>query len=61
MKDDISSAVHAENRRLASIMLTEIVVFNRQMGANEARTLRLLEIHNHVIQQAVSEHHADVI
>jgi adenylate cyclase len=61
MKKDSNSAVHTENRRLAAIMFTDIVGFSRQMGANEARTLRLLEIHNHVIQQAVADHHGHVI
>jgi len=45
--------VHAETRRLAAIMFTDIVGFSRQMGANEARMLRLLDLHNQVIQQAV--------
>lgn len=61
MKDDTSSVVHAETRRLAAIMFTDIVGFSRQMGSNEARTLRLLEIHNQMIQQAVAEHHGMVI
>jgi TolB-like protein/class 3 adenylate cyclase/Tfp pilus assembly protein PilF len=61
MKDDTDSAGHAETRRLAAIMFTDIVGFSRQMGDNEARTLRLLEVHNHVIQQAVAEHHGHVI
>jgi len=43
MKDDTSNAVHPETRRLAAIMFTDIVGFSRQMGSNEARTLRLLE------------------
>src|SRR5882672_6407315 len=51
----------AETRKLAAIMFTDIVGFSRQMGSNEARTLRLLETHNHVIQQAVTEHHGTVI
>jgi len=42
-------------------MFTDIVGFSRQMGANEARMLRLLEIHNQIIQQAVAEHHGHVI
>jgi class 3 adenylate cyclase len=46
MKDDTSSTVQAETRRLAAIMFTDIVGFSRQMGSNEARTLRLLEVHN---------------
>ncbi len=48
-------------RRLAAIMFADIVGFSRQMGANEARTLRLLEAHNQVIQQSVAEHHGHVI
>src|SRR5437870_6767035 len=61
MKDDTSTAVHTEKRRLAAIMFTDIVGFSRQMGANEARTLRLLKAHNQVIQQSVAEHHGHVI
>jgi adenylate cyclase len=53
--------VHAETRRLAAIMFTDIVGFSRQMGANEARMLRLLEVHNQVIQQAVAAHHGHII
>jgi class 3 adenylate cyclase len=40
----------AETRRLAAIMFTDMVGFSRQMGADEARMLRLLEIHNQLIQ-----------
>jgi adenylate cyclase len=61
MKDDSNSTVQAETRRLAAIMFTDIVGFSRQMGADEARTLRLLEVHNRVIQQAAAEHHGTVI
>jgi len=61
MKDDTNSTAHAETRRLAAIMFTDIVGFSRQMGNNEARTLRLLEVHNQLIQQAVAEHHGTVI
>jgi adenylate cyclase len=61
MKDNTSSVVHAENRRLAAIMFTDIVGFSRQMGSNKTRTLRLLETHNRLIQQAVAEHHGTVI
>lgn len=50
MKDASSSAPHAEQRRLAAIMFTDIVGFSRQMGADEARMLRLLDVHNQVIQ-----------
>jgi len=51
----------AETRKLVAIMFTDIVGFSRQMGSNETRTLRLLEVHNHVIQQSVTEHHGTVI
>jgi TolB-like protein/class 3 adenylate cyclase/cytochrome c-type biogenesis protein CcmH/NrfG len=61
MKDDTDSAVPTETRRLAAIMFTDIVGFSRQMGSNEARTLRLLETHNRIIQQAVAAHHGAVI
>ena len=44
-------------RKLAAIMFTDIAGFSRQMSSNEARMLRLLEVHNHVIQHAVAEHH----
>jgi adenylate cyclase len=61
MKDDSGSAVQAETRRLAAIMFTDIVGFSRQMGSNEARTLRLLDIHNQIIRHAVAEYHGTVI
>src|SRR5262245_45373608 len=50
-----------ETRRLAAIMFTDIVGFSHQMGANETRMLRLLEIHNHLLRQAVTEHQGHVI
>jgi class 3 adenylate cyclase len=40
----------AETRKLDAIMFTDMVGFSRQMGANEARTLRLLEVHNQLMQ-----------
>src|ERR1700756_5646296 len=61
MSESLPEAAPAETRRLAAIMFTDIVGFSRQMGANEARTLRLLEVHNQIIQQAVTEHHGTVI
>ena len=61
MKDDPSSTVHAKNRRLAAIMFTDIVGFSRLMGADEARTLRLLDVHNAIIRHAVAEQHGAVI
>jgi TolB-like protein/class 3 adenylate cyclase/Flp pilus assembly protein TadD len=61
MKDSTSSTIQTETRRLAAIMFTDIVGFSRQMGADEARTLRLLDVHNHLIQEAVAAHHGHVI
>src|SRR5215471_9862861 len=61
MKETTSSTVSTETRRLAAIMFTDIVGFSRQMGADEARTMRLLHVHNHLIQQMVSDHHGHVI
>ncbi|HEV8714894.1 MAG TPA: adenylate/guanylate cyclase domain-containing protein [Candidatus Binatia bacterium] len=61
MKDDTSSTVATESRRLAAIMFTDIVGFSRQMGRNEVRTLRLLGVHNRIIKQTVTEHHGTVI
>jgi adenylate cyclase len=42
-------------------MFTDIVGFSRQMGADEGRMLRLLEVHNQIVQQSVTEHHGHVI
>ncbi len=61
MKEEVNSAVPVENRRLAAIMFTDIVGFSRQMGTDEARTMRLLAVHNQVIQQAVTAHKGTVI
>ena len=61
MSRDSSPPPAAETRKLAAIMFTDIVGFSRQMGTDEASTLRLLNVHNQVIQQAVAEHHGTVI
>src|SRR3989454_2349360 len=61
MKEETNSTAPAEKRRLAAIMFTDIVDFSRQMGSNEARTLRLLDTHNQIIQHAVAAHHGTVI
>jgi len=50
-----------ETRKLAAIMFTDMVGFSRQMGADEARTLRLLTAHNQIVQQAVAEYSGLVI
>ena len=42
-------------------MFTDMVGFSRQMGSHKAHTLRLLEVHNQIIQHAVAEHHGSVI
>ncbi len=42
-------------------MFTDIVGFSRQMGSNEARMLRVLAVHNEIIQRAVADHHGHVI
>lgn len=59
--EDYSSSTTSGTRKLAAIMFTDIVGFSRQMGADEARMLRLLEVHNQLIQQAVTVHHGHVI
>jgi len=53
--------VTAETRKLAAIMFTDIVGFSRQMGADEARMLRVLGVHSQIIRQSVAEHHGHVI
>ena len=55
-----TSSVNGE-RKLAAIMFTDIVGFSRQMGSDEPRMLRLLEIHNQHIQHAVTDHHGSVV
>jgi len=51
----------AETRKLAAIMFTDMVGFSRQMGADEARMLGVLAVHNQLIQHAIAEHHGHVI
>jgi adenylate cyclase len=51
----------AETRKLAAIMFTDIVGFSRQMGADETRMLRVLAVHNQLIEQVVTETHGHVI
>ncbi len=61
MSEEPSQTATAETRKLAAIMFTDIVGFSRQMGADEARMLRMLAVHNQIIEQAVAEHHGYVI
>jgi len=56
-----NSPGQAETRKLAAIMFTDIVGFSRQMGADKTRTLRLLAVHNQVLEQAIATHHGHVI
>ena len=42
-------------------MFTDMVGFSHQMGANEARMLRLLDVHNQLIRHTVAEHHGVII
>jgi adenylate cyclase len=61
MSGDSPQPAATETRKLAAIMFTDIVGFSRQMGEDEARMLRLLEVHNQLIQHAVTAHHGTVI
>jgi class 3 adenylate cyclase len=61
MSGDSPPPAAAETRKLAAIMFTDIVGFSCQMGTDEARMLRLLNVHNQIIQQAVTDHHGTVI
>jgi adenylate cyclase len=61
MPEDSTNAVRGETRRLAAIMFTDIVGFSRQMGADEARMLRLLDLHHHIVQHAVEEHQGQIV
>jgi hypothetical protein len=51
MSQNIGNMAQAETRKLAAIMFTDIVGFSHQMGSDEARMLRLLEVHNQIIQK----------
>jgi len=61
MSREPSQTAATETRKLAAIMFTDMVGFSRQMGADETRMLRLLDVHNQLIQQAVTAHHGTVI
>jgi adenylate cyclase len=61
MSADSSSMPPSETRKLAAIMFTDVVGFSRQMGADEDRMLRLLTVHNQIIQHAVADHHGTVV
>jgi class 3 adenylate cyclase len=61
MPEDSAHTRQVETRKLAAIMFTDIVGFSRQMGSNEARTLRLLAVHNQAIEQALAIHHGHII
>jgi class 3 adenylate cyclase/TolB-like protein len=61
MSRETDTVAPAETRKLAAIMFTDMVGFSRQMGADEARMLRLLNVHNQIIQHAVAAYHGTVI
>jgi class 3 adenylate cyclase len=61
MSGEASQKTMTETCKLAAIMFTDMVGFSRQMGADETRMLRLLDVHNQLIRQAVAEHHGAVI
>src|SRR5215831_19113128 len=61
MPEDSVRIRPAETRRLAAIMFTDMVGFSRQMGTNEARMLRLLEVHDQIMRQAVTDYYGRVI
>jgi adenylate cyclase len=61
IKEEPSQTATAETRKLAAIMFTDMVGFSRQMGTDEAHMLRVLAVHNQVIEQAVAGHHGHVI
>src|SRR2546427_13263925 len=61
MPADPGSSTQLETRKLAAIMFTDIVGFSRQMGADEARMLRLLAMHNQIVEQAGTAHQGTVI
>jgi adenylate cyclase len=61
MSGSLPEAAAVETRKLVAIMFTDIAGFSRQMGADEAGTLRLLTAHNQIVQQAVAEYSGHVI
>jgi adenylate cyclase len=61
MPEDSAGTRLAETRQLAAIMFPDIVGFSRQMGADEARMLRLLDVHNRISRPAVADHRGTVI
>jgi class 3 adenylate cyclase len=51
----------APQRRLAAIMFTDIVGYARLMGADEARALRLLDIHDAILGEQVRAHGGEIL
>jgi class 3 adenylate cyclase len=51
----------APQRRLAAIMFTDIVGYSRLMGADEARALRLLDIHDAILGEQVRAHGGETL
>jgi class 3 adenylate cyclase len=55
MPEEQSQTGVTETRKLAAIMFTDMVGFSRRMDSDEARMLRVLEVHNQVIRHAVAD------
>ncbi|HRY30327.1 MAG TPA: adenylate/guanylate cyclase domain-containing protein [Elusimicrobiota bacterium] len=48
-------------RKLAAIMLTDIVGFSRKMGANEEAALRMLERHNTLLSAIIKDYQGQIL
>jgi adenylate cyclase len=59
--EELPKETRAETRKLAAIMFTDMVGFSRQVGANEARALRVLDTHNAVVQHTVATYQGQVL
>jgi class 3 adenylate cyclase len=49
MPERLPAEATVETRKLAAIMFIDMVGFSRQMGTDEARTLRILAVHNQLL------------
>lgn len=48
-------------RKLAAIMFTDIKGFSKRMESDEAGTMKMLEVHNRMMQESVTKHRGVVI
>lgn len=51
----------SEHRKLAAIMFTDIVGYTAMMQKNEQEAISLLERHQAILEEKVSEHHGDLV